>query len=262
MATNETSLKEAVKLLLEKYGQLSTTEVKSHLHEVIDFDDEDLLPSSTRNESKVIQRIGNIVSHQTVQAKDYLGSYRIEKHPRPINAVWTLLSGINGSQQPISKTNISKRRQRKSQFKPVKTDWSLLNEEHSNFGRAGEEFVVRSEQSEIETFSPADVIRVVHLSALQGDGAGFDILSIDKLGNPISIEVKTTSGGLDTPFYMTENERQYFEINKSANDLFLYRVYNFNIANNGANALIKKITPAELFNKYNFDPTNYKVSPK
>ena len=72
--------------------------------------------------------------------------------------------------------------------------------------------------------------------------------------------MKTTTGGQDTPFYMTENERKYFEINRHADNLFLYRVFNFNVENNGATAVFIVLTPDELFKNYEFARTNYKVS--
>lgn len=261
MATNEDSIRRAVKLLLEQYGQLSTSEVKQHLEEVITFDDEDLEPSSSRNETKIMQRIGNIVSHQVDPIKDYLGSYRVDKTKKR-GTVWTLLTGLNGNQKEVEKSAISNLKKRKRSYRPKKIDWSALVDKRGDLGKAGEHYVVDFEQQKVQNFSPADVIRVSHLSADQGDGAGFDVTSINTAGEVIQIEVKTTMGGLNTPFYMSENEREYFKLNRSSKNLFLYRVYNFNIDNGGTNAKIKIITPDELFNNYSFNPTNYKVTHK
>ncbi|CAK1250024.1 DUF3883 domain-containing protein [Fructobacillus fructosus] len=261
MATNEDSIRRAVKLLLEQYGQLKTSEVKKHLDEVIAFDNEDLEPSPTRNETKIMQRIGNIISHQIAPVKDYLSSYRVDK-TKGSEAVWTLLTGLNGNQKEASTSDIAKRQRIRRNYHPKKTDWNALIEERGDLGLAGEQYVVDFEQQRVQSFSPADVIRVSHLSAEQGDGAGFDVTSINKNGEIVQIEVKTTKGGLKTPFYMSENEREYFRLNRQSNNLFLYRVYNFDIANGGTNAQIEIITPDKLFNDYNFDPTNYKVTHK
>jgi hypothetical protein len=258
MATNENSIRQAVKLLLELYGSLTTSEVKQHLNEVLEFDADDLVQSTTRNEYMIIQKIGNIISHQKAPVQDYLGAYRVDKSQKP--AQWTLLEGLSGNQRPLNDASVVKRKQKRAAFTPRKTDWEALKEEHGNLGRAGEEFIVRTEMDRIQQFSPSDVTRISHLSAIQGDGAGYDVSSIDEAGIPIEIEVKTTTGGQDTPFYMTENERRYFELNRYADNLFLYRVFNFNVENNGATAEFIILTPDELFENYKFDPTNYKVS--
>ena len=43
------------------------------------FDEDDRMMSNTRNEPLIIQRIGNIVSHQTENYKIYLDTYAIDK---------------------------------------------------------------------------------------------------------------------------------------------------------------------------------------
>lgn len=39
-----------------------------------------------------------------------------------------------------------------------------------------------------------------------GDGAGFDVLSLDALGEERLMEVKTTNGAAQPPFFITRNE--------------------------------------------------------
>ena len=39
-----------------------------------------------------------------------------------------------------------------------------------------------------------------------GDGVGFDVLSFDARGEERLIEVKTTNGAAQTPFFLTRNE--------------------------------------------------------
>lgn len=60
MAHTEAEIRRAIKPLLTAYGELDTTEVKRLLHTVMEFDAEDMEDSPTRNEMKIIQRIGNI----------------------------------------------------------------------------------------------------------------------------------------------------------------------------------------------------------
>ena len=49
--------------------------------------------------------------------------------------------------------------------------------------------------------------KVRWISQEDGDGAGYDIRSFDFSGGERLIEVKTTTGGQMTPFYLSENER-------------------------------------------------------
>lgn len=99
---------------------------------------------------------------------------------------------------------------------------------------------------------------VQHLSRLQGDGLGYDIYSINNDGSPRYIEVKTTSGDFNQPFFMSENERRFFEEYKHA--AFIYRLYNFN--REARHGEIRIITSEELFTNFNFDTTTWKVTPK
>lgn len=55
-------------------------------------------------------------------------------------------------------------------------------------------------------------------------GAGFDILSFDLKGREKQIEVKTTKGGIHTPFFLTRRE---LEASKDLDAWRLYRVYQF-----------------------------------
>ncbi|MDE5776676.1 MAG: DUF3883 domain-containing protein, partial [Treponemataceae bacterium] len=72
------------------------------------------------------------------------------------------------------------------------------------------------------------------------------------------IEVKTTKGGLDTPFYMSENEKAFIEIYKENTQI--YRVYNYNQETNVGE--IEIITYEELMKNYDFNPITYKVTKK
>lgn len=91
----------------------------------------------------------------------------------------------------------------------------------------GDEFVYQYERDKVTELSPSDADRVQHLSRLQGDGLGHDISSIDENGNILRIEVKTTSGPVNTVFYMSQNEKNFFEEYENEGAV-VYRVYNFN----------------------------------
>lgn len=260
MATSEGDIRRAVAVLLKQYGTLDTTEVKELLATVMPFDSDDLEMSDTRSEPKVIQRIGNIVSHQGPTVKTYEGIYQIDKSQTP--ARWSVLIGLKskGTLEPITDVQSSKRKNLRSQFSPKKIDWQGLNGRRTELGRLGEEFIIRFETNRVLKFAEQDADKIIHLSDEQGDGAGFDIISVNEDGSDRYIEVKTTKGGLDTPFYMTENEKAYFEIHQNEGDLFIYRVYNFDESSRTGQV---EIIPADkLFTEYKFDPISYRVTRK
>lgn len=66
----------------------------------------------------------------------------------------------------------------------------------------------------------------------------FDVLSYDKDGNEKYIEVKTTKGGLNNIFHISENEVEFSEQYKDK--YYLYRVYNFNVKTMSADLKIIK----------------------
>ncbi|WP_103585388.1 DUF3883 domain-containing protein [Campylobacter concisus] len=260
MATSESDIRKGVSILLNRYGSLNTTEVKKLLETVILFDSDDNEMSKTRNEPLIIQRIGNIVSHQKEKQKIYYDTYIIDKKFKP--AKWSILTGLKSKKtlSVITNKEIKRRKEIGKKFNPKKIDWQELNGRRTRFGLLGEEFVIRYETKRILGFAPQDTDRIIHLSEEQGDGAGFDIISLNINGTERYIEVKTTSGGLTTPFYMTENERNYFDIHKNEENLFIYRVYNFDEKKCTGN--IEIIPALKLFTDYNFDPVTYKVTMK
>jgi hypothetical protein len=260
MATSESDIRKGVSVLLNQYGTLDTTDVKRLLDTVLPFDEDDREPSLTRSEPKIIQRIGNIVSHQSETVKTYYDTYQIDKSHRP--AKWVILTGLksNGTLRPITENEIKKRQELRQRFVPKKIDWVSLNGRRTELGRLGEDYVIRYETNRLLEFAELDADRIVHLSDEQGDGAGFDVISLNEDGTERFIEVKTTKGSLDTPFYMTENERAYFELHKNEGDLFIYRVYNFDEINKTGK--IEVIPADKLFTDYNFDPISYKVTKK
>ena len=87
---------------------------------------------------------------------------------------------------------------------------------------------------------------------------GYDISSINEDGSTRLIEVKTTSGGFNTPFYMSKNEKHFFE--EYANNAYIYRVYDFN--RETRHGKVKIINQSELFADFTFDPVTWQVTPK
>jgi hypothetical protein len=87
-------------------------------------------------------------------------------------------------------------------FDPVERDYR-----NHSLGKAGEGFVVDLERRRLNEADRPDLARKVRwVSAEDGDGAGYDVLSFNMGGRERLIEVKTTNGSARTPFFLTRNE--------------------------------------------------------
>jgi hypothetical protein len=93
-------------------------------------------------------------------------------------------------------------------------------------GKAGEEFVVAFEQRQLADCGRSDLVAKVRwVSAVDGDGAGYDVHSFDPSGHDRLLEVKTTNGSARTPFFVTRNERSLAEERPA--EWRIYRVHLF-----------------------------------
>lgn len=106
-------------------------------------------------------------------------------------------------------------------FDPVERD-----AKNRALGLAGEKAVLEHERIWLANNGRGDLAeRVRHVSVEVGDGLGYDIESFLLDGRPKPIEVKTTKGGVATPFFMSRNERDRAE--QLADSYHLYRVHRF-----------------------------------
>lgn len=109
---------------------------------------------------------------------------------------------------------------------PVKRDYIEREARNSSLGLAGEEFIVEYEQWRLSAAGKEKLAgRVEHVSTTQGDGLGFDVLSYDISGKERFIEVKTTSFGKETPFFITRNEVGFSR--KEIERFHIYRLFDF-----------------------------------
>jgi hypothetical protein len=85
---------------------------------------------------------------------------------------------------------------------------------------------VHVERHRLTAFGRGDLARkLAWVSQDIGDGLGYDIESFADDGSAIFIEVKTTKGPIDTPFFLRENERCVAAEKGSA--FRLYRLFAF-----------------------------------
>jgi hypothetical protein len=95
-------------------------------------------------------------------------------------------------------------------FDPVERD--LRNRK---LGEEGERLVIEHERRALRHAERTDLATQVRwISKEEGDGAGYDILSFDLRGEKKFIEVKTTTGGRETPFFLSRNERNFANAEK------------------------------------------------
>ena len=111
-------------------------------------------------------------------------------------------------------------------FRAVKRDYLEREAQNRSLGLAGEEFIVQFEHWRlIELGQPRLADKVEHVSKSKGDGLGYDILSFESDGKERFVEVKTTTFGRDTPFFVSRGE---LALSHGAKDQFhLYRLFEF-----------------------------------
>lgn len=107
-------------------------------------------------------------------------------------------------------------------FKGVDIDYEGVARTSKYLGDAGEQIVIEHEQNKLRNLEFFDLIDQVIKAK---DGEGYDIHSFDHNRRPIYIEVKTTTGRENEPFYLTHNELKFAEKHKE--NYFIFRVYGF-----------------------------------
>jgi hypothetical protein len=111
-------------------------------------------------------------------------------------------------------------------FRGVKRDYLEREAHNQSLGLAGEEFIVQFEHWRLIAMGqPRLADTVDHVSQSKGDGLGYDVLSYEADGKERFIEVKTTTFGRDTPFFVSRGE---LALSSAAKEQFhLYRLFEF-----------------------------------
>ncbi len=135
--------------------------------------------------------------------------------------------------------------------KVTKIDYLKKTERSLKIGLKGELLVFEKEKEKLRALG---INKEVEHKSIKGDGDGYDILSYNSKGEPIYIEVKTTIGGINTPFDISINEILFSDDNP--NNYYIYRLYNFNEDNNSAEYY--EIN-GPVSNHYSLDPTSFKA---
>lgn len=108
----------------------------------------------------------------------------------------------------------------------VRRDYVELEARNSALGLAGELAILQFEERRLHNSGATKLAnRIEHVSKTVGDGLGYDIHSFEHDGRDKLIEVKTTSGAIAVPFFVTRRELQVSQ--EMPEEYCLARVYDF-----------------------------------
>ncbi len=209
---------EALKLL-EEEGDLSMTQIRKTLTKIMKPSGHDLKVLEGRNDTIFDQNVRNIKSHNVDIFMDNVvyenGRYYSRKYYK---------SKCNNPKTQYD-IIISKRKKKTAKFRTQILDFEKINRERKEVGNEGEEFVLRDQKRIVKNNQPDLEKDVKNIAKEKGDGAGYDIHSFDEKGQPLYIEVKTTKGRKQTPFYMSATEYAFYEMHKDR--YVIARVYEY-----------------------------------
>ncbi len=100
---------------------------------------------------------------------------------------------------------------------------------------------------------------IQHVALNEGDGLGYDIKSIyfDEVTNevkPLYIEVKSTIGGINSPFYLSANEKRVAK--EKGKEYSIYRLFRRDDVN------FDYYVINDPYEKLEYEPIQYRVIPK
>ena len=148
----------------------------------------------------------------------------------------------------------SRRGSSTSEFQTRKSPNHLAH--HANntaLGLLGEELVLAQEIKALVDANRHDLAdKVIHVSVVEGDGAGYDIRSYTADGSTKFIEVKSTKGSVSSPFFISPNEVEFSR--KNPENYYLYRLFDLNIASKSAKVYV---LTGDLSDQLDLKPTQF-----
>jgi hypothetical protein len=139
-------------------------------------------------------------------------------------------------------------------------DYLANHEANQKLGLLGELLVLRREKERLTAAGLHELAaKVRHVSVVEDDTAGYDILSFDDDGSKRFIEVKTTRSGAGADFFMSTKELVFSALHSKS--YHLYRLYDYVDVTDSAKYFVLKgdVGTSESLRLL---PTNYKVSIK
>jgi hypothetical protein len=134
-------------------------------------------------------------------------------------------------------------------------DYGAREKANRKLGLTGEELVVEYERDTLRDQGLAELAdKVRHIAVVEGDGAGYDVLSFFLDGKPKYIEVKTTRGPITSEFYISPNEVAFSAAH--ADNYELRRLYEFD----GSGSTLFYSIFGKLEDQVDLTSSEYKVS--
>lgn len=251
--TEKEILSQAV-IAIDEYGSLTTAELIEILREKMRPNGHDVKIIKGRNDDYFSQKVRNLKSHNT------LSKYTVEVKESPRRSRWYSKKFYKDSESLIEvninelNRKIEEEQKRARKFTARFVDYSRFQEENREVGRLGEEYVYSLKEKELKDMFQFDAI-IEHTSIKKGDGAGYDIAIFHEDGNYVFIEVKTTKNKLETPFYMSINEHDFYFLHKE--QYMLARVYNFDLETKTGN--VEYFKGIDIESIFDFEVNAYKV---
>lgn len=173
----------------------------------------------------LLDAVISYLNHHRESVEGLLEQTKREVQPQEI-PFEALLSAMEPPPEPKGMPLLELEAQNQWLRSPIarQVDFVAIEENNRSLGEAGEKFVMQYEHARLSHAGCKLLAeRVEQVSKTRGDGLGYDILSWETTGKERFIEVKSTSSGIYTPFYLTARE-----LNCSTqweDRYFLYRVY-------------------------------------
>ena len=211
---------EAVKVV-EEYGELTMTELISILTKNMQPSGHDMQIITNRKDTYFSQKVRNLRSHSNkIFFNNVYYDATTDKY-----VSYECKNMKNNLEDKVYKNRIQQKKNKAVVFYARKLDYERINKERKLIGDAGEELVYNDQIQYVKKHMPEYLNNIRQVSKLDGDGAGYDICSFDTEGKLIYIEVKSTTGKKETPFYMSASEYSFYELHKES--YVIARVYEF-----------------------------------
>jgi hypothetical protein len=134
-------------------------------------------------------------------------------------------------------------------------DYAEQDARNRQLGQAGEQAVMEMERLKLRDLGRADLSeKIVHVSKVEGNGAGYDIRSYTEGGDVKFIEVKTTRAGEQAPFYMSLSETRFAA--EHLDSYYIYRVFEFDKDTCSGKYFIGK---GDLHLNFSFEAVQFKL---
>ena len=216
---------EAVKVV-EEYGELTMGELIDILIERMQPSGHDMDIIANRNDTYFSQKVRNLRSHSNkVFFNNVYYDGVVDKY---VSYECKKLKDVLEEKVYVEK--LGQRKNRATVFYARKIDFERIDKERKLIGNAGEELVYNDKIELVKKYATEYLKSVWHVSKLDGDGVGYDICSFNADEKLIYIEVKSTTGKKETPFYMSASEYAFYELHKE--NYVIARVYEFDMSTN------------------------------